>query len=82
MYYLTYSTIICNLVSLLLSYKVHILPLRSWSSSESDSDFVDTDGEQVTWLDNVVLLTGPSGVGKSGAISTCAKQLGYKVIRQ
>ena len=40
---------------------------------------MDTDGEEVRWLDNVVLLTGGSGSGKSGAISTCANQLGYKV---
>ncbi|XP_063681384.1 replication factor C subunit 1-like isoform X2 [Bolinopsis microptera] len=52
---------------------------NSYSDSDSDSEYVDTDGEEMRWLDNVVLITGPWGVGKSGAIATCANQLGYKV---
>ena len=50
----------------------------SYSDSE-ESEYCWSDEEEVRWLDNVVLITGPTGVGKSGAIATCASQLGYKV---
>ncbi|KAL5253848.1 hypothetical protein ACHWQZ_G013581 [Mnemiopsis leidyi] len=51
----------------------------SYSDSE-ESEYCWSDEEEVRWLDNVVLITGPTGVGKSGAIATCASQLGYKVM--
>ncbi|XP_030064256.1 ATPase family AAA domain-containing protein 5 isoform X2 [Microcaecilia unicolor] len=45
------------------------------------SDFEDSniDNEEEDLLCNTVLITGPSGVGKTAAVYACAQELGFKV---
>ncbi|XP_021284558.1 uncharacterized protein LOC110416794 isoform X2 [Herrania umbratica] len=45
---------------------------------ESDFDSENMDGEHR--LKNVLLVTGPTGSGKSAAIHACAKEHGFKVL--
>ncbi|XP_004684935.1 PREDICTED: ATPase family AAA domain-containing protein 5 [Condylura cristata] len=47
----------------------------------SDSkDFKDSsDDEEETRLCNTVLITGPTGVGKTAAVYACAQELGFKI---
>ncbi|XP_074552897.1 ATPase family AAA domain-containing protein 5 [Halichoeres trimaculatus] len=44
-----------------------------WDCGEDDSQ----DGEDI--LCNTMLITGPSGVGKTAAVYACAQELGFKV---
>ncbi|XP_003452864.2 ATPase family AAA domain-containing protein 5 isoform X1 [Oreochromis niloticus] len=44
-----------------------------WDGGEDDSQ----DGEDM--LCNTVLITGPTGVGKTAAVYACAQELGFKV---
>ncbi|KAK2833566.1 hypothetical protein Q5P01_017455 [Channa striata] len=44
-----------------------------WDCGEEDSQ----DGEEV--LCNTMLITGPTGVGKTAAVYACAQELGFKV---
>lgn len=44
-----------------------------WDCGEEDSQ----DGEDM--LCNTVLITGPTGVGKTAAVYACAQELGFKV---
>lgn len=44
-----------------------------WESGEEDSQ----DGEDM--LCNTMLITGPTGVGKTAAVYACAQELGFKV---
>ena len=38
-----------------------------------------SDDEEETRLCNTVLITGPTGVGKTAAVYACAQELGFKV---
>ena len=44
-----------------------------WDCGEGDSQ----DGEDM--LCNTVLITGPTGIGKTAAVYACAQELGFKV---
>lgn len=44
-----------------------------WDCGEEDSQ----DGEDM--LCNTMLITGPTGVGKTAAVYACAQELGFKV---
>ncbi|XP_056263581.1 ATPase family AAA domain-containing protein 5 isoform X2 [Pseudoliparis swirei] len=51
-------------------------------SNDSDSDWdcgeeVSQDGEDM--LCNTMLITGPTGIGKTAAVYACAQELGFKV---
>lgn len=47
------------------------------------SDSIDfkgsSDDEEESCLCNTVLITGPTGVGKTAAVYACAQELGFKV---
>ncbi|XP_069511061.1 ATPase family AAA domain-containing protein 5 [Ambystoma mexicanum] len=43
------------------------------------SDFEGDSGDEEEFLCNTVLITGPSGVGKTAAVYACAQELGFKV---
>ncbi|XP_045155929.1 ATPase family AAA domain-containing protein 5 [Echinops telfairi] len=46
----------------------------------SDStDFKGSSDEEESQLCNTVLLTGPTGVGKTAAVYACAQELGFKI---
>ncbi|XP_037544266.1 ATPase family AAA domain-containing protein 5 [Nematolebias whitei] len=46
----------------------------------SDSDWGDEDSQEMEdMLCNTVLITGPTGVGKTAAVYACAQELGFKV---
>ncbi len=44
----------------------------------SDSDNSDSDYEDDS-LGNSMMITGPTGCGKTAAVYACAKELGFKV---
>ncbi|XP_044104301.1 ATPase family AAA domain-containing protein 5 isoform X2 [Neovison vison] len=50
---------------------------------EDPSDSIDfkgsSDDEEETRLCNTVLITGPTGVGKTAAVYACAQELGFKI---
>ena len=48
-------------------------PDSDWDCGEEDSQ----DGEDM--LCNTMLITGPTGVGKTAAVYACAQELGFKV---
>uniref|UniRef100_A0A8C8UAT3 ATPase family AAA domain-containing protein 5 n=1 Tax=Peromyscus maniculatus bairdii TaxID=230844 RepID=A0A8C8UAT3_PERMB len=46
----------------------------------SDSmDFKDSSDDEECHLCNTVLITGPTGVGKTAAVYACAQELGFKI---
>lgn len=49
-----------------------LCPDSDWDCGEEDSQ----DGEDMC---NTVLITGPTGVGKTAAVYACAQELGFKV---
>ncbi|KAM4691155.1 ATPase family AAA domain-containing protein 5 [Rhinophrynus dorsalis] len=49
------------------------------SDAWDHSDFLDSDSEEEETLCNTMLITGPSGVGKTAAVYACAQELGFKV---
>ena len=51
---------------------VVLLP-DSWDCGEDDSQ----EGEELTC--NTLLISGPTGVGKTAAVYACAQELGFKV---
>ncbi|XP_054565748.1 ATPase family AAA domain-containing protein 5 [Eptesicus fuscus] len=42
-------------------------------------DFKDSSDEEENRLCNTVLITGPTGVGKTAAVYACAQELGFKI---
>lgn len=51
-----------------------------FKSPDSDWDGVDDDSQDgEDMLCNTVLITGPTGVGKTAAVYACAQELGFKV---
>ena len=56
-----------------------------WWYDDEDSDFDMSDDSDVSYFDeedalcNTMLLTGPTGCGKTSAVYACAKELGFKV---
>ncbi|XP_048438990.1 uncharacterized protein LOC103953161 isoform X3 [Pyrus x bretschneideri] len=48
--------------------------------SQSDSDLEGEDEEASMKKNNVLLVTGPTGSGKSAAIYACAQEQGFKVL--
>lgn len=50
-----------------------LCPDSDWDCGEDDSQ----DGEDM--LCNTMLITGPTGVGKTAAVYACAQELGFKV---
>lgn len=48
--------------------------------SDSDWDCGDESSQEMEdMLCNTVLITGPTGVGKTAAVYACAQELGFKV---
>ncbi|KAK1331369.1 hypothetical protein QTO34_009322 [Cnephaeus nilssonii] len=43
------------------------------------TDFKDSSDEEENRLCNTVLITGPTGVGKTAAVYACAQELGFKI---
>ncbi|XP_030389758.1 ATPase family AAA domain-containing protein 5 isoform X1 [Gopherus evgoodei] len=54
---------------------------ESQQDSTDSMDFKDdkSESEEENTLCNTVLITGPSGVGKTAAIYACAQELGFKI---
>lgn len=52
---------------------VSLCPDSDWDCGEDDSQ----DGEDM--LCNTMLITGPTGIGKTAAVYACAQELGFKV---
>lgn len=50
-----------------------LCPDSDWDCGEEDSQ----DGEDM--LCNTMVITGPTGVGKTAAVYACAQELGFKV---
>ncbi|EMP40191.1 ATPase family AAA domain-containing protein 5 [Chelonia mydas] len=55
--------------------------LNPVSDSMDSMDFKDdkSESEEENTLCNTVLITGPSGVGKTAAVYACAQELGFKI---
>lgn len=45
----------------------------------SDTDFKGSSDDEQCHLCNTVLITGPTGVGKTAAVYACAQELGFKI---
>ena len=45
-------------------------------------DFKGSSDDEEYRLCNTVLITGPTGVGKTAAVYACAQELGFKVSSQ
>ncbi|CAO2644458.1 ATPase family AAA domain-containing protein 5 [Lemmus lemmus] len=45
----------------------------------SDTDFKGSSDDEECRLCNTVLITGPTGVGKTAAVYACAQELGFKI---
>uniref|UniRef100_A0A8C0IM61 ATPase family AAA domain containing 5 n=1 Tax=Chelonoidis abingdonii TaxID=106734 RepID=A0A8C0IM61_CHEAB len=54
---------------------------ESQQESTDSMDFKDdkSESEEENTLCNTVLITGPSGVGKTAAVYACAQELGFKI---
>ncbi|XP_042283266.1 ATPase family AAA domain-containing protein 5b isoform X1 [Thunnus maccoyii] len=50
----------------------------SWDCGDFQGEAV-TEGDRVEPLCNTMLITGPSGVGKTASVHACAQELGFKV---
>ncbi|KAK7830018.1 hypothetical protein U0070_003473 [Myodes glareolus] len=48
------------------------------SKDSSDTDFKGSSDDEECHLCNTVLITGPTGVGKTAAVYACAQELGFK----
>lgn len=59
-----------------LSFYMH---LNNFSDLLDRIDFKDSSDEEENRLCNTVLITGPTGVGKTAAVYACAQELGFKV---
>lgn len=59
-----------------LSSDVH---LNYFSDLSDRIDFKGSSDEEENRLCNTVLITGPTGVGKTAAVYACAQELGFKV---
>ena len=56
------------------------LHLNNFSDLSDSIDFKgSSDDEEENRLCNTVLITGPTGVGKTAAVYACAQELGFKV---
>lgn len=59
------------------------LPLNNFSDLSDSIDFKgSSDDEEESRLCNTVLITGPTGVGKTAAVYACAQELGFKVSKR
>lgn len=59
-------------------FLIHVFFVCVYSDSEWDcgeEDYLDADDT----LCNTMLITGPTGVGKTAAVYACAQELGFKV---
>lgn len=59
-----------------LSFYMH---LNHFSDLSDSIDFKGSSDEEENRLCNTVLITGPTGVGKTAAVYACAQELGFKV---
>ena len=59
-----------------LSFYMH---LNNFSDLSDRIDFKGSSDEEENRLCNTVLITGPTGVGKTAAVYACAQELGFKV---
>lgn len=53
--------------------------LNHFSDLSDSIDFKGSSDEEENRLCNTVLITGPTGVGKTAAVYACAQELGFKV---
>lgn len=52
-----------------------LCPDSDWDCGEEDSQCEDDS------LCNTILITGPTGVGKTATVYACAQELGFKVLK-
>lgn len=70
----------CEIELLPKQLSIHNLHLNNFSDLLDSIDFKgSSDDEEETRLCNTVLITGPTGVGKTAAVYACAQELGFKV---
>lgn len=53
--------------------------LNNFSDLSERIDFKGSSDEEENRLCNTVLITGPTGVGKTAAVYACAQELGFKI---
>lgn len=55
------------------------LHLNDFSDLLDSIDYKGSSDDEENCLCNTVLITGPTGVGKTAAVYACAQELGFKV---
>lgn len=67
----------------LMPKQLFYVHLNDFSDPLDGIDFKgSSDDEEENRLCNTVLITGPTGVGKTAAVYACAQELGFKVSGQ
>lgn len=59
-----------------------LLVFECFSDLSDGTDFKGSSDDEEYRLCNTVLITGPTGVGKTAAVYACAQELGFKVSHQ
>lgn len=62
-----------------LPKQLFCMHLNNFSDLSERIDFKGSSDEEENRLCNTVLITGPTGVGKTAAVYACAQELGFKV---
>lgn len=66
----------------IFTFQVRLKTCAHVDSADSDWDCSELDSQEGEDMCNTLLITGPTGVGKTAAVYACAHELGFKVGEQ